>query len=1122
MLVYLISGLILALLLYLPGWAVSYRFGASADFLERHYERLIIGALWNGWLAFTLASLGVFSLWLHLCCTTLASALVVVLKNRELKTKNSFARDRSSQFSVLSSQFLVLGSWFSVLLLALLLVARPFEVVLGVRDAGVYANAGFAIARSGGIVQHDAALAELGTAALSPNAALREPAEQALSNFLISQQPKRYIATKLRAAGFLINEGDAPAGRVVPQGLHLLPAWIGLLTSIAAPFEAFGTGETAAGTGETAAGTGETAAAGTGGSRTAPTSYLFGLFAPGLLGWLGVLSVGMLGRRLAGPWVGLLAMLFLCLNGVQIWFSRYSTAETAAQYLIWAGLYFFAAGQQKIENREQKIETQDSQAGVGRSLLSPLFYFLLAGLALGQVAFARLDFFLLAPLLAYLGYCWFTRRWNRGTTALSIGLALMLVQAGLYMLLIARAYVLDTGFARFQDSALLSLLLFPLLTDAIRESYLSSKFSTLNNSLRLAAEIGIVVVAFVTLPWLRARSLRMAAHSPLALFEGWLARKRTLLTNTMFVGILLLASYAYLVRPEIIDPDLLFNTRGGWNDPLTRDPTLVQSDVNSGKMTREEAQLMAGVVLSADPYWRAQLDPAATAAQRARLLAERGPWQGPISNQTTNWLRLQGYVGAPIRLTVKLWYNEYEDMNWWQRLTVDPATLTSEPAPENDKYRIPLANFVRVGWYLSPLGIVLGVFGYALWWRRGLNAGSWLFLAIALVGTVYYVRQTFGTSDQTYIYILRRFLPITYPALCLGMAYALVRPTTDDRRPTTAKASLLSVVGRRSSVVFIGAQLAFLLLTNRPIFAHTEYAGALGQLSTVAGQFEPGRDILLLRGGGPSYNQYRDVPDMVATPLHFAYGLDAFTVKSTEPGRYAEQLAAQVRNWQAEGRTVYTLLSASGASFALPGFALVPSGSFSLDLNEFEALTDQKPRNVSRLTLPFAIYRLEAAATPTLAAGSGTITPNDFVAQVDGFHRPETDANGVTYAWTNGEGLLRIFWQNTSRPLIVRLKAAAGERPLQLGQGELCVAGHPEKQPWAAQEISFTPLGCFALSETMAEYRIEIDPAILPPAPSGSLLLRLESDAWVPAAEDPRQRDQRSVGIQFGGMIIEQ
>ncbi|MEI7772700.1 MAG: hypothetical protein WCI67_22100, partial [Chloroflexales bacterium] len=692
----------------------------------------------------------------------------------------------------------------------------------------------------------------------------------------------------------------------------------------------------------------------------------------GLLAVLGAWSVGMLGRRLAGPWVGGLAFLFLALNGAQVWFARYSTAETTAQFLIWAGLYFFA-----------KMEMEGAE-GPGLRPAASALPALMAGVAIGQVALARLDFFLLGPVLAYLIYCWLSRRWGRPQTLMALGMGAMLLHAGLHLALIARAYLFDTGHDRLMDWAVISLLSLPFLTDALRADYLAH--SALARPARLALELGALAAAAGGLALIRWRA------GLLGRFEAALAARRTLLLRTVAGATLLIAGYAYLVRPAIIDADLLLNTRGGWSDPLTRDPAVVAGDVRAGRMTADEARNMAGVALRPGPYWFAQPDLAATQAQRARLSAERGPWRGPLSNQTTNWLRLQGYVGAPISLPVDLWYNEYANMSWWQQLMVNPATLTSAPAPINAKYQIPLANLVRVGWYLSPLGVLLGIAGYALWWRRGLTRASWLFLAVAFVGTFFFVRQTYGTSDQTYIYILRRFVPITYPAFSLGIGYALAalaRQGAGNREQGTGR-RIWSVVSRRWSPLMAaglaGLLVAFFVVTNQPIYRHVEYAGALAQLDAAAAQFAPGRDVLLMRGGGPIWAEARDVPDLVATPLRFAYGLDAFTVKSSRPGAYAADLAAEVARWQAQGRQVYLLLSASGGSFALPGYRLEPAGGFTLDIPEFEQLTDQKPRNVSRLTLPFQIYRALPAVPGALGTAPAPLAPDDFAAQVGGFY----------------------------------------------------------------------------------------------------------------------------------------
>src|SRR5215211_3772596 len=71
----LLAALILAPLLYIPGYLIAIdaagRATYSPDALERHYERALAGALLNGWLALTLAELGIFSAWLHLAIVLL-------------------------------------------------------------------------------------------------------------------------------------------------------------------------------------------------------------------------------------------------------------------------------------------------------------------------------------------------------------------------------------------------------------------------------------------------------------------------------------------------------------------------------------------------------------------------------------------------------------------------------------------------------------------------------------------------------------------------------------------------------------------------------------------------------------------------------------------------------------------------------------------------------------------------------------------------------------------------------------------------------------------------------------------------------------------------------------------
>lgn len=322
--------------------------------------------------------------------------------------------------------------------------------------------------------------------------------------------------------------------------------------------------------------------------------------------------------------------------------------------------------------------------------------------------------------------------------------------------------------------------------------------------------------------------------------------------------------------------------------------------------------------------------------------------------------------------------------------------------------------------------------------------------------------------------------------------------------------------------VVVALLVAFFVWTGRPLVQHTEYDGAIEQLETLANRFDAD-DILLFRGGGPTYGAFRDVPDLITTPLYFIYGLDALTVKSSEPGNYAALLAEQVQHWQEQGRTVYMLLSASGGDFVLPGFRLQPVGHAKLDLPEFEQLTNQKPRNVSQLTLPLALYMLQADPQPErISVQQPPIAADDFAAQVQGFYLAESSSaprtDSASYAWTDGDALLRIPWRAGEQPAGLSIQLAGGERPLHLGAAEVCLSLLPEAQPWPQTSGKFTPLGCLNLSSDMHSYRIPLDKLDIPAAATGSALLRIESATWIPAEEDPRQVDQRIVGIQFGGL----
>lgn len=1017
----LIAVVALPLLLYIPGWLISRLLLPGTDLLELLYERVLISALLSGWLALVLATFGVFSLWLLGALLLLLCGALGWLIHRRKPPPLQLAANRWELVG-----FALVG------LITLLLVVRPSEAVLGARDAGVYANTGLAIARTGSLVQYDPVIAEMAQQANSTDPAVRGPAEQALANFLGVQHPERFIATRLHTAGFFIHEGDGPEGRIVPQHLHLSAAWIGLLSSLFGPH--------------------------------------LGLVAPGLLGLLGAWSVGMVGRRLVNGWVGGLAFLFLALNSVQVWFARYPTSETTAQFLVFAGLYCFAKFQGLTANQDQQTARYQ------------VVYAALAGLAIGQMALTRIDFFLaVAPLMAYLFYCGISHRWQRPHTALAVGLGAMLLHTALHIIFVARAYFFDTAFARLQDYAITSYIAQPFVTPLIREVYHTTNRSPFKDPWQIWRELALLGVALLVI-WAIWRW-----RWPLQIAERWLLRGQRLLLALLAGVVMLLAGYAYLVRPQILSPELVAAAPSCLLPQHWQAAPIQAAPIQAAPIQAAPVATSAPTTLTVTMSATAELSPT-MAVQPQPAAASATP--------TNPCLTLQGYVGAPIAIP--------------------------EPPPGLDHKRmVPLANLVRVGWYLSPLGLALGVIGFALWWWRGFNRASWLFLVVGLLGTFFFVRDTYGTSDQTYIYILRRFVPIAYPTFSLSIAFALVALAGGLGSSSLSRAPGLI---RRARLLLSGGLVvllvAFLGWTGRPIYAHTEYQGSLGALQSFADDF-PDEGVLLLRGGGPTYNQYRDVPDLVATPLRYSFGVNVFTVKSSSPTSYAEALSEQVQRWQAAGRPVYVGLSASGGSLTLPGFELEPAGDLRLSVPEFEQLTNQKPHNVAVLNLAFTIYQLIPADPEAVGRVEPPLESTDFAAQLQGFYQPEPTEDGQdTYTWTNGDALVRLPWTGADLPTELTLQVAGGKRPAQIGPAQVCLALVPETRPWTAaappDEAAWQSLGCVMISNEPQSYRVPLaDLADLGQLSDTPLLLRLQSAPWVPAEADPEQHDQRTVGVKF-------
>lgn len=196
-------------------------------------------------------------------------------------------------------------------------------------------------------------------------------------------------------------------------------------------------------------------------------------------------------------------------------------------------------------------------------------------------------------------------------------------------------------------------------------------------------------------------------------------------------------------------------------------------------------------------------------------------------------------------------------------------------------------NLVRLGWYVTPLGLLIALAGVCLMVWRERTLPVWVFGAIGLLSTVVYVINIL--NNPHHIYAMRRYVPVIIPALMIWGGYGLAALSRARWRGARLAAGLVLV-----------AWLAGMIWQSRVIWRQVDDAGQLAALTQWNAQLTPGA-VLLFDDQNPV-----GTGDFIGTPLRFIFDHPVLTLRDPEAVT-PEALRALVRGWQQQGRAVYVL-----------------------------------------------------------------------------------------------------------------------------------------------------------------------------------------------------------------------
>ena len=380
---------------------------------------------------------------------------------------------------------------------------------------------------------------------------------------------------------------------------------------------------------------------------------------------------------------------------------------------------------------------------------------------------------------------------------------------------------------------------------------------------------------------------------------------------------------------------------------------------------------------------------------------------------------------------------------------------------------------VRLGWFVTPLVLVLAVLGLLLvlreWKLRYL-----LPMGVFASSALFYLYKIRVYND--YFFALRRYVPIVLPILLGLAALSLVR--------LAARGGWRRAAAALSAVFLLGA----FVRDTAPLVRHRDWGGAVRFVQDVARRFGP-EDVLI-------FEQPKSI-HLLSLPLWAVHGLPVVEMARFKPD--PDRLQHLVRAWRTRYRNIYFVhTSASGSD--LCGVFLERVEPFSFGTWEWERAYGRKPRGRSFHALNFTVSRvvppdqIQVPPLPLVDVG-GT----DDV-QVSGFY--DKEGGGIlTYRWTGPCASVYLPGAQPGANLIVR--TSTGKRP----------ASRP-----ARVEVSLNgaALGAFIAGPEWNEHALRLPD----PLPAGPRVLRLDVAAWRPVHTDPAAGDERDLGVMVDRLEI--
>ena len=276
----------------------------------------------------------------------------------------------------------------------------------------------------------------------------------------------------------------------------------------------------------------------------------------------------------------------------------------------------------------------------------------------------------------------------------------------------------------------------------------------------------------------------------------------------------------------------------------------------------------------------------------------------------------------PFLATIALTFIIWSGYNWFIRPYIGEVLVWNDPYSAAPIPNYNHENLIRLGWYLSPVGVWLGIIGIGLQiWQA--NKKTAVMLAVTLLITLLYITNIRANPHQ--IYAMRRYLPAVMPIFIIGAAYFISALAAHKKIWSSSLALILTL-----------AWLVGFGWLARGFVTQIDYQGILPQFDQFNDLAAP-NSILIFNDPAPIGQG-----DIIGTPLRFLKGYNVLTLRDPD-ALNKQQFAQIVSQWHDQGYGIYWVAVENGFEWPLSEQRLDEVGMYTIHTSALEGSFDHRP-----------------------------------------------------------------------------------------------------------------------------------------------------------------------------------